>query len=96
MQGKYAVSFILFFFPALMVPLFLVLFLTRIPGDLGAFFNDYSFAFVWGLYALIAIAAVIFFSALKRRSAQQALADGAASETSADESPALVAESPQE
>ena len=93
MQGKIAVTLILFLFPALMVPLFLIAFLTRVPGDFGAFFSDYSFAFLWGAYALIAVAMFLFFSYLKRQAARQALAEAAAS---ADESHALVAESSQE
>ncbi len=95
MEGKVAVTLIVFLFPALIVPLFIIFFLTRIPGAWGAFFTDYSFAFLWGTYLLLVIGGVFLYRYFKRRTARQALADAAA-QAAADESSALIAESPQE
>jgi hypothetical protein len=96
MQAKIAVTLILFLFPALMVPLFLIAYLTRVPGDVGTFFTDYSFAFLWGAYLLLIAGGAGLLYYLKRRSARQALAESAAGPTSADEERAVMAESQQE
>ncbi len=94
MQGKIAVTLILFLFPALMVPLFLIAFLTRMPGDVGTFFTDYSAAFLWGIYFLLIAGGAAFLYYLKRRghAERQAAADSAAP----DEERAMLAEAPQE
>lgn len=75
MQSKVAVTLILFLFPALITPLFIILLLTRVPGDVGLFFSDYAFAFVWGIYLLILAGGIAAFYFFKRRAARQALAD---------------------
>jgi hypothetical protein len=75
MQNKVTVTLILFLFPALITPLFIILLLTRIPGDVGLFFSDYAFAFVWGCYLLIVAGGIGIFYFFKRRAARQALAD---------------------
>lgn len=90
MRDKIAVTLILFLFPALVAPLLLIAFLTRLPGDVGTFFTDYSFAFIWGLYLLLIAGGAGFFYSRKRRAARQARS------ATADESGALVAESQQE
>ncbi len=75
MQSKVAVTLILFLFPALITPLFIILLLTRVPGDVGLFFSDYAFAFVWGIYLLIIVGGIGLFYFFKRRATRQALAD---------------------
>ena len=75
MQSKVTVTLILFLFPALIAPLFIILLLTRIPGDVGLFFSDYAFAFVWGIYLLLIAGGIGAFYFLKRRAARQPLAD---------------------
>jgi membrane protease YdiL (CAAX protease family) len=96
MQGKVAVSLILFLFPALIVPLFLLAFLTRLPGDLGAFFTNYSFAVLWGAYLLLLAGAIFLYFFFKRRAARQALAESAAPDAGAQEPQAQMAESQHE
>ena len=96
MQEKVAVTLIVFLFPAPIVPLFAVFFLTQLPGAFGTFFSDYSFAFLWGTYLLLAIGGIFLYRYFKRRTAQQALAASAAQTASADERSALIAETPQE
>ncbi len=111
MQDKVAVTLIVFLFPALIVPLFVISYLTGLPKPIGPFFTDYSFIFLWGTYLLLAIAGVLLYRYFKRRTAQQALAGAAAlpdvegdedeasvdeDGASADESGALVADSQQE
>jgi len=71
MQGKVAVSLILFLFPALVAPLIILAFLTRLPGAFGSFFSDYAFAFLWGFYLLLVIGGIVAFRYFKRRLAQQ-------------------------
>ncbi|HEY7355049.1 MAG TPA: hypothetical protein VH590_01240, partial [Ktedonobacterales bacterium] len=91
------VTLILFLFPALVVPLFLIAFLTRLPGDVGTFFTDYSAAFLWGIYFLLIAGGAAFLYYLKRRghTARQA-AESAAEPAAADEERAMLAEAPQE
>ncbi len=78
MQAKIVVTLTLFLFPALVAPLILLAFLTRVPGAIGLFFKDYSFAFLWGFYLLLLIGGVILYYYFKRRAARQALAESAA------------------
>lgn len=96
MQGKVAVSLILFLFPALIAPLFLLAFLTRMPGGIGAFFTNNSVAVLWGAYLLVLAAAFFLYFFFKRRAAQQVLADSAASDARTQEPQALMTESRQE
>ena len=70
MQAKVGVSLILFLFPALMVPLFVLLLLTRLPGPIGALFTDYSFLWLWGCYLLLAVGAFFAYRKLKRYAGQ--------------------------
>ncbi len=81
MQGKVIVSLVLFLFPALVAPLILLAFLTRVPGDLGHFFNDYAFAFLWGFYGLLLAGSVFLYYFFKRREARQTSADSATRDT---------------
>jgi hypothetical protein len=96
MEGKVASTLILFLFPALIVPLFVVFFLTRLPGAFGAFFTDYSFIFLWGIYLLLVIGGILLYRYFKRRTAQQALAETAAQAGTDDEVRAKIADMPQE
>jgi positive regulator of sigma E activity len=95
MEGKVASTLILFLFPALIVPLFVVFFLTRLPGALGAFFSDYSFIFLWGIYLLLAIGGFFLYRHFKRQATQQALAE-TATQADVDEVRAEMADVPQE
>ncbi|HEY7350705.1 MAG TPA: hypothetical protein VH599_20515 [Ktedonobacterales bacterium] len=96
MQGKVAISLILFLFPALITPLLLLSFLTRAPGGVGLFFKDYSFAFLWGCYLLLIAGGVFLYYYFKRRTARQAQADSAAHDASANEPRAVMSESQQD
>jgi hypothetical protein len=96
MQGKVAVSLILFLFPALIAPLFLLAFLTRLPGGIGAFFTNYSVAVLWGAYLLLLACAIFLYYFFKRRAAHQALAESAAHDAGAREPQVQMAESQQE
>ncbi len=71
MQGKVAITLILFLFPALVAPLIVLAFLTRLPGAFGSFFSDFAFAFLWGFYLLVAVGGVFAYRYFKRRLAQQ-------------------------
>jgi uncharacterized membrane-anchored protein len=96
MQSKVAVTLILFLFPALVAPLILLAFLTRVPGGIGAFFTDYAFAFVWGLYALLIAGGGFLFYRLKRQAGRQAKAESAAPGAAVDEARTFIAKSQQE
>ena len=96
MQGKVAVSLILFLFPALIAPLFLLAFLTKLPGGIGAFFTIYSVAVLWCAYLLLLACAIFLYYFFKRRAARQALAESAAHDAKSQEPQALMSESQQE
>ena len=91
MQSKVVVSLIVFLFPALIGPLFILLLLTRLPGPYGAFFLDYSIAWLWGCYLLLAAGAVFTYFKLKRYEARKQAADA----PSGDDEQRMIAEAPQ-
>ncbi len=72
MQGKMAISLILFLFPSLTVPVLAVFFLRGIPGAAGAFFSDYSAALIWGSYLILLIAWIIFYCILRAAARREA------------------------
>lgn len=83
MQSKLLVSFILFLFPSLTVPVLVLFFLTIVPGPVGAFFKDYAAFFLWGCYLLLLVGWTIFYRkmrAMARSEQAQALAGEAAKE----------------
>jgi hypothetical protein len=96
MQGKVIFTLIVFLFPALIAPLFVLAFLTRLPGAFGSFFTDYSFAVLWGCYALLFAGGVFLYYFFKRRAARAALTDANAHDSADAEPRALLAESQQE
>jgi hypothetical protein len=96
MREKVTVTLIVFLFPALIAPLLVLAFLTRLPGGFGAFFTDYAFAFLWGFYLLLAVGSVVAYRYFKRRAEWQASLAEAEVHDAADESPARMAESQQE
>jgi hypothetical protein len=95
MQSKVTVTLIVFLFPALIGPLLILALLTRLPGPVGVFFLDYSFAWLWGTYLLLAAGAAFAYIKYKRYQARQAAASPTADTASSDDAQPMVAESPQ-
>lgn len=83
MQSKLLISFILFLFPSLTVPVLVLFFLTIVPGPVGDFFKSYAAFFLWGCYLLLLTGWVIFYRKMRaaiRREQAQALVSEAAKE----------------
>ncbi len=91
MQGKLAVSLILFLAPSLTVPVLLIFFLTTVPGQVGIFFKDYGTFFLWGCYLLLLVGWVFFYRKFRAAARQEQVA-ASASEPPRDETPLLTEE----
>ena len=95
MQGKMAVSLILFLFPSLTVPVLAVFFLRGIPGAAGAFVSDNSASIIWVCYLLLLAGWIAFYFWL-RASTRKAQVNAQAAESAHAEPQALTEEVLQE
>jgi hypothetical protein len=95
MHPKVAVSLILFLFPALIAPLIILALLTKLPDPLGSLFLNYSFAWLWGCYLLLAAGAAFAYFKFKRHLALQETAQQGDDKAPADDTQQMIIESPQ-
>ncbi|GEM_PF-1755360 len=95
MHPKVAVSLILFLFPALIAPLIILALLTKLPDPFGPLFLNYSFAWLWGCYLLLAAGAAFAYFKFKRHLALQEAAHQENGQAPADDTQQIIAESPQ-